>query len=148
MKVVFVKNVPNVGQINQVKEVSDGYALNFLLPRQLAVPATKQALQLSSLNEAKKFKQASEQAKLLVDLKQRLSGLAVNLKAKASPSGTLYAAVSEQQVKQAVFKTSGLNLEQVKILDCHNIKSLGAHSLKVRLPSNQTVDLKVIIEAL
>ncbi|MFZ5390695.1 MAG: 50S ribosomal protein L9 [Patescibacteria group bacterium] len=148
MKVIFIKNVPNIGQKDQVKQVSDGFALNFLFPKQLAVAATGRALQQVAANQAKQAKQAEAEVKMVNSLKQKLQGMVVNLKAKASPSGTLYAAVSPEQVKQAIAKSGGFNLDKFKVDGCHNIKSVGAHTVQVNLPDGELVNLKIIIEVL
>ncbi|MBU1038671.1 50S ribosomal protein L9 [Patescibacteria group bacterium] len=147
MKIIFLKDVPNIGKKNQTKEVSDGFALNYLLPNKLAIRATSQTLKQAELNIAKQKKQLLAQVNLLTETKQRLQGLVINLQAKASSASTLYAAVSAEQVLAAINKAGGLKLEASQIIGCHNIKTIGSHTVKVNLASNESVNLKVIIEA-
>ena len=83
MKVVLVQAVPGVGQPGQVKDVADGYARNYLIPRGLAVPATPAAVKQAEARRAAEERRQARAAEELRELAQRIEGLTLTLRAKA-----------------------------------------------------------------
>jgi len=131
MKVVLNANVAKLGFKGDVVDVKDGYYRNVLMPRGLAQIATRAAQDLAA---KRREKMVVEKEKLLANVKEvvaQLKGLKVEIVAKVTGKGTLYAALSQDAVVDAVRAASNIQLEKkfVKIPD--HIKSLGEYTVDV-----------------
>ena len=170
MKVILMHKVERLGEPGQQVEVADGYARNFLLPKQLAVPAT--AGHLRSLTQlTAQTKNREERARLdATTLAERLAGVQVTLSRRASeeaspgPGGSvspdlpigeaapavghparLFGSVTAQDISQAL-AAQGLTVDKKQILLAEPIKSLGLHRVPVRLHAEVIADLTVTVE--
>lgn len=125
MKIILLKDVKGVGKKFEEKQVPDGYALNFLIPRQLARHATPQVLkELESLKAQREKSESLE----LEKLEEKLKGLnEVQIKAKANEQGHLFAKIGKREISNA----TGLP-EEIILLDTP-IKEAGTHSVLVRV---------------
>ncbi len=126
MKVVFLKSLPPY-KVGQVASVADGYAQNFLFPRKLAQPATQKALQAAHDQQRADAAGVAEKNKANAQLREALSGVTIRLTAPTAPSGTLYAAITAQAVRQAVAKQLHAPVPEQVGEDMENIKSAGQH---------------------
>ncbi len=144
MKVIFLADVKGSGKKGDVKEVSDGYARNFLLVKGLAAEAN--AKNLSDLAG----KKASEQHKADVakaealDAAKRLKGQKVVIKAKAGAGGKLFGAVTASQVADAVNADFGIKVDKKKIALASDIKTFGVYSAEVKLMAG--ISEKITVE--
>lgn len=100
MKVILLQNVPNAGKVDEVKEVSEGYARNFLFPRHLAVQASAKALQDRSAHKVKLKKDIEKELQREQAVAARLDGFEIVFKEKASDKGALYAAVTATKIAE------------------------------------------------
>ncbi len=147
MKVILRKNVPGLGQVNDIKDVSEGYARNYLIPRGLADIATEAAIQQAQRQmQAEKEKKARQRAEAEA-FAARLAALTLVFKAKAGEKGRLYGSITAQQIAEAVerqlhrpFDKRWLELEQP-------LRQLGAHVIPVKLEGGVRTTLRVEIEA-
>src|SRR5215467_2655548 len=101
MKVLFKKDVPDVAKAGQVKDVADGYARNFLIPRGLAVAATAGALKQVADVQAVAARHAADEERAAQELKQRLEAQPVVIESKAGSQGRLYGSVTTADVATA-----------------------------------------------
>jgi large subunit ribosomal protein L9 len=133
MKILFLKDVPKLGKKNDVKEVADGFARNFLFPKKLAEPATKdtEARVLKIKKEVAQMKKVDEDL-LMKNLKE-LSGITVTVRGKASERRHLFAAIHKEEILSKIRETGlvvpseCINLEKpIKELGEHNISFSGA----------------------
>jgi large subunit ribosomal protein L9 len=110
MKVLLLKHVRGIGQAGQVKDVSDGYARNFLLPRKLAAEATPsaQAHAKQAQAEAERNAQLSQETRLT--LKRSLEGITLELVAEANAKGTLFAAIQPAAVQVTLTRVHGIHV--------------------------------------
>ena len=148
MKVIIIKTTKGVGQAGDVKNVSDGYARNFLMPQGIAKPATEAAL--NSLKQDKKQKEQTQKA-----YKDRADSISKNVKGKTleiksktvEDSEKLYAAVSEDAVKSAA-KAQGIDISAAKVLFKKPIKELGKHEAEIDFGNNikEKIKLNIIAE--
>jgi large subunit ribosomal protein L9 len=144
LKVVFRKDVRGIAQAGEVKNVSPGYARNFLYPRKLAFPATDGALRQweterqAALSQAAKLRQDAE------SLARRIEALSCTLAAKASAEGRLFGSVSRQDI-QSVLAKEGIALEKRAIILTEPIKQVGTVSLPVHLSGGVQAQLKVTV---
>ena len=144
MKVILTADVKGQGKKDQVVEVSDGYARNFLFPKKLAVAADSQAL-----NEIKN-KEASKQHKIDVERKQaqeiaaKLEKIVVKFEYAAGPDKKLYGSVTSKDSAEALKKNHGIEIDKRKIALADPIKSFGTFKADVKLFSD--VSGKITVE--
>src|SRR6185369_7212063 len=112
MKVLFKKDVADVARAGQVKDVADGYARNYLIPRGLAVVATSVALKQVAEVHAVANRRAAEEETAARELKQRLEAAPIVLESKAGSQGRLYGSVTTADVVAAVKKQLGEELDR------------------------------------
>ncbi|GMX67377.1 MULTISPECIES: 50S ribosomal protein L9 [Paenibacillus] len=142
MKVILLKDVKGQGKKGEVKEVSEGYATNFLFKQQLAAPASDSAMKtLEQQKKAEDRKKAQEKADAQ-ELGKKLGELTVQLKAKSGADGRLFGAVSNKQVAEALEK-QGIKLDKRKIVMDEPIRTLGVTEVVVKLHPEVTSKLKV-----
>ena len=133
MKVIFNVDVKGQGKKGEMIEVSEGYARNYLLPRQLAVKATADNMNALKLKEqAKKaqFEREKEQAKAYA---KQLGASVVKVKAKGGENGKLFGSVTSKEISEALKEQHNITLEKNRIVLEENIKSFGSYEVKCKL---------------
>jgi large subunit ribosomal protein L9 len=144
MKVILMTDVPALGHRGETREVANGYARNFLLPRKLAVPATPANLknvEHLKRQRAKEDHRALEAAKAAAE---RIEALTLAVTARASDDGRLYGSVSQQDVVEFLERHQ-LPLEKRRVLLDAPIKALGEYKVPVRLHGDVTAALTVSV---
>ncbi len=132
MKVIFNVDVKGQGKKGEMKEVSEGYGRNYLLPRKLAVEATTDNLNALRIKErAKQAAIAAEKAKALENAKQ-LESIVVKVPARAGSAGKLFGAVTNQEISDALKEQYGIEIEKQKIVQAEPIKSYGSYEVKCK----------------
>ena len=132
MKVIFNVDVKGQGKKGEMKEVSEGYGRNYLLPRKLAVEATADNMNALRLKEkAKAAAIAAEKAKALENAKQ-LESVVVKIAARAGAAGKLFGAVTSQEISDALKEQFGIEIEKQKIIQSEPIKSYGSYEVKCK----------------
>lgn len=146
MKVVLIKDVPNLGKSGEVKEVSDGHARNFLIPKGLAKLASSEVLEemrrKEQLLQDKKIKQAEKNKTVL----KKINGMTIGLKAKADDKGHLFGSITTDQIITRL-KKKGLEIDKNKIKLPGPIKQLGNFKIDIELDSENKAQLHLIVEA-
>lgn len=142
MKVIFIKDVKGQGKKGQVKEVSEGYAANFLLPRGLARPATEGNMKTLENQHAAEEKRKQQEKEEAVALGKKLESLTVELKAKAGEGGKLFGAITSKQIAEALAK-QGHKIDKRKIELDEPIRTLGVTQMIVKLHPDVKATLKV-----
>ena len=142
MKVILLKNVDKVGRTGEAKEVVEGYARNFLIPRGLArlatpgfvakVEAQKQAVVAHAAHEEKKIKKMAKE----------LAGVEIKIAAKVGEGGKLYGSVGTEEIAVEL-KKKGFEIESKKIKLDKPIKDVGGHEIVVKL--REGLDVKVLV---
>lgn len=133
MKVILLADVKGQGKKDQIVEVSDGYARNFLLPKKLAVIADSKATsELKGKNESKQFK-LDEIRKEAEALALRLAGITVKIQRNAGADGRLYGAVTAKDIAEALESDHSIVVDKRKIALGDPIKTHGTFSLVVKL---------------
>ncbi len=116
MKVVLLQDVKDIGKKDQVVNVSDGYARNFLLPRKLAKEATAAVMNDVKTKESAKAHHKREEVKAANELKAKLDGKEVTIKAKAGKEGKLFGAVTSKDVAAALKAQHKIEIDKKKIV--------------------------------
>ncbi len=147
MKVIFLSDVPGSGQAGDVKEVKNGYARNFLLPRQLAVPASHDHMQrLEAIRKTGDERRIKEQQDLNA-LVEQLSELTLHLSARVGPTGRFYGAVTTTHVTEELIRLTEREFDRRSILLENPIHEPGAYEAQARFPHGISATLKLIVDA-
>jgi len=142
MKVVLVKSVDKLGRVGEVKEVADGYARNFLLPQNLAIPATSQIIAQWQAKTRAEEKVVEKEIRGAKDLDKKLTSVIVEIKVKANKEGTLFGAITEDQIINGL-RVKGIIFDK-KYLDYKNhIKTIGGHQISYQLVDGSRGEIKV-----
>lgn len=136
MKVILLKDVPRIGRKFDMKDVPDGHALNFLLPRRLAERATGDALKRLEAQKAKNAVALSESENAFKAAIKKAVDANVEITAEANTEGNLYRAVHADDIVKA-FNEKGITIEEDAVLIETPIKTLGAHVIKLASASNE-----------
>ena len=145
MKVILTQDVKGQGKKDQVIEVSDGYARNFLLPKKLAVPADN-----SALNDVKN-KEAAKQHKLDVEkseaqaIAEKLKSITVKFEYASGPDKKLYGSVTSKDVAENLKKNHGIDIDKRKITLNENIKSFGSFTADVKLFTGVSGKINILV---
>lgn len=146
VKVILLKDVAKLGKKGEIKEVSDGYGRNYLIPRGLAVEATKSELsKLRNVEDQRKKKEERTKAnseELLKKIKQRH----FRLKVKAGTSGKLFGAVTSADIAELISKELGTEFSKRYVDLKENIKNTGEYRISLKLPGNVKGSIIVAIE--
>ena len=143
MKVLLIKNCPQ-GKIGEIKEVKDGLALNYLLPQKIATLPTKQNIFQLENQRRKNVNNVAIDLPKQDKLVHALSSIVLNIEVKVNQQNHLYAAINEQQIREAIRKQLNIDLPS-KFLDIlQNVKKLGTQDLKVLL-NKQPLIIKISV---
>lgn len=146
MKVIFLEDVRGKGKKGEMKEVSDGYARNYLLPRRLATEATADNMNSFKLKEKAKAARAAREKALAEENARLLEGVVVIIRARAGQGGKLFGAVTSQEISDALKEQHGIVIEKNKIVQEAPIKQFGSYEVKARLGSeiSGSINIQVV----
>ncbi len=146
MKVILLSDVRGSGKKGDLVNVSDGYARNFLLPKNLAKEATPGAL--NELENAKKAIQhkVDEEIKKAKNDAEILNGKSVKLVAKAGEGGRLFGSITAKEIVAEIKKNYNILIDKRKISLKNEIKSLGTYEFDVKLYNGITAKMKVLVD--
>ena len=133
MKVVLLQDVKGQGKKDQIVDVSDGYARNFLLPKKLAAIADAAVMNDIKNKEAAKAHKIEVEKKEARDLAEKLQSLTVKLKIQGGADGRVYGSVTTKDIAEALKAQHGIDIDKRKIVLDAPIKNYGAYTLDVKL---------------
>lgn len=147
MKVILLKDVKGTGKAGELKEVSDGYAKNFLFKKNLAIEGTKG--NVNDLNQKKAAKEHGDKVAVAEakEVKEQLKQKGIVMKAKAG-EGKLFGSITSKDISDQIKKELNIDVDKRKILLKEPIKELGTTVVEIKLHSRVTAELRVTIEAL
>lgn len=146
MRVILLKDVEALGRAGDVREVKDGHARNYLLPRGLAAPATESRLQALEQTKAAAGRREARLDEELAALKGRLEALVVEVRARAGEDGRLFGSVTAQDVADAI-RRQGVEVSKKQIELDESIKNTGFYKVPVRLHPRHTASVEVNVVA-
>ena len=133
MKVILKENIKGVGKKDEVINESDGYARNFLFPKNLAVEATPENMnKLNSQNEAKQYKKDVEKEKAK-EIAKKLENITLQIKVQAGENGKIFGSVSSKEISESLEKQYKISIDKKKIELKEPIKILGTRTVEARL---------------
>ena len=147
MKVILSKDVQGTGKAGEVKDVADGYARNYLIPRKLAIPATGGALKNVEQKKAAEDKKAASEEAAARALADRLTSAPVVLTAKVGDQGRLYGSITSADIAEQISKAIGQPFDRRMIQLDEPIRQLGTFDVPVRLHRAVSTKLKVDVQA-
>jgi len=147
MKVILLEDIKNLGKKYDVKEVSIGYAKNYLFPNKLAKPATPEAVsQIENLKQKSKEKEL-ELINHLKEIARIINERTIEFTLKTDKTGAIFGSVNKEMILKALREHKLITKERVDVLLDHPLKSLGEHKVKIDLKKGITAELKIIIKS-
>jgi len=146
MKVILKQDVKSLGKKDDIVEVNDGYARNFLIPRNLAVEASS-----TNVNTVKLKKQAEENKKQkelenAKKLAQKLNNITLVMKAKIGENGKLFGSITNKEIADKLKEMHGIDIDKKMLAMSENIKSIGIYDIEARLYPQVAAKFKVKVE--
>ena len=145
MKVILLRDVPNTGRKNEIKEVSPGFARNFLISKGLAVLADEQSLKTLEARKKVDAIRAEEETKETKSLIEKLKKEKITIEMKVGEEGQLFESVSKQKIAEKL-KEAGYGVDKDDVVLESPIKELGEFSIKLRLAHGLEGEAKIIIK--
>ena len=145
MKVILTQDVKGQGKKDQIVNVSDGYARNFLFPKKLAVPADNTALNEIKNKEASKQHKIDVERKEAQDIAEKLKSITVKFEYAAGPDKKLYGSVTTKDIADALKKDHGIEIDKRKITLNENIKAFGNFKADVKLFSDVSGTINIFV---
>lgn len=143
MKVILKADIKGVGKKGEVINASDGYARNFLFPRNLALEATEGNLaSLQEKKDSEKFRK-QEEFKEARELAKKLGGVTVSFKVKTGENGRLFGSITTKDIAEELKNQHGIDIDKRKIVLDEAIKSIGKYNLEVKVYPDVSAKLKV-----
>ena len=139
MKAILLSDVKNVGKKDEVVEVADGYARNFLIKRKLAVAQTQGSMQVLGRQEEEARLREEELEKEAQKTKERLEKIVLECQIKTGNGGRSFGSISTKQIAEQLAKEHDIHIDRRKILGHDSISSLGDSDLKVDLYRNKVI---------
>ncbi|HVP05720.1 MAG TPA: 50S ribosomal protein L9 [Dehalococcoidia bacterium] len=146
MRVVFLEEVEGTARTGDVKNVSDGFARNYLLPRKLAAPATNHYITIAT---AKATKEARRQAKLDEDAQKlvpQIDGKSITIEVRVGEQDKLFGSVTTRDIAEQLTQLTKIELEHRQIDLKQPLRELGAHPVRVKLTRNVVATVTVNVE--
>ncbi len=146
MKVIFLQDIRTIGKKFEVREVSDGYARNFLFPGKLAEPATPDALKKLEAMKAAREKENNEEKARREALAKKISAVKLEFELKADKSGAVFGSVNKDSIAKALREHHLIGPERVDIELKYPIKEIGEYAVTIDLKKGVTAKLKITVK--
>ena len=149
MKVVFLEDIAHKGKAGEVKDVADGYARNYLLPRKLAVLANSQSANIVESQLKKLARRQAQTEAEMAELAKVIEGQEFTITAKTGEKERLYGSITSADVADEMLRSKGITIDKRKIELEEPIRELGSYELTIKLTKNitPTIKLNVVKEA-
>ena len=145
MKVILTQDVKSQGKKDQIIEVSDGYARNFLFPKKLAIPADAKAVNEAKNKEASRLHKIEVEKQQAKDIAAKLDSVLVKIKGKSGADGRLYGAITPKDIADTLAKDFSIDIDKRKINVPEPIKTFGKFELEVKLYNEVTGKIHLLV---
>ena len=146
MKVILLKDVKKLGKKDQVVEVSDGYAANYLIPNRLAVQATKKSNEILENQQEEARQQFLANQNAAIDVAKTLESLTLEFKLRVGSNGKCFGNVSLKQIEEVLLAKYQITIDKRKFVDKGPLDSLGIYKLRIELYKGVIGEVKVHIK--
>ena len=144
MRIILLQNVEKLGKKYDIKEVADGYARNFLIPKGLAKPATKENLKWLETQKEIGVKKAEEELKKVEAVATNIDGQEIIIPVKIGEEGQLFESITSQKIYEKL-KELGFEIKKNQIDLPEPIKELGEYPVKIKFEHNLEAEIKIIV---
>ena len=146
MKIILSKDVEGLGEEGDISTVADGYARNYLLPRELGVRHNKHNLHLLNQRKASIENRKTQKRKQAMGLKERIEDEELVFKMPAGDSGKLFGSVNNALIAEELGK-KGITVDRKRIIvPDHHLRTVGDHTVGIKLYESEETKLKVVVE--
>ena len=143
MKVILLADIKGVGKKDEVINASDGYARNFLFPKNLALEANKENMaKLKSKNDAKAYQKEMD-IKAAKEIAEKINKITMKLEVKAGENGKIFGGVTAKEIAENLKKEYNINIDKKKVLLSETIKTIGTHNVEIKLYEGIIAKLKL-----
>ena len=143
MKVILLQDVKSLGKKDEIVEVSDGYARNFVLPKKVGVEANAKNLNELKLKKAHEDKVAAEKLADAKALADKMKDESITVSLKVGEGGKSFGSISSKEIAEEMKKQLGYDIDKKKIVLKESIKSVGTHIVDIKLHSKVTAQISV-----
>ncbi len=143
MKVILLQDVKSLGKKDEIVEVSDGYARNFVLPKKVGVEANAKNLNELKLKKAHEDKVAAEKLADAKALADKMKDESITVSLKVGEGGKTFGSISSKEIAEEMKKQLGYDIDKKKIVLKESIKSVGTHIVDIKLHSKVTAQISV-----
>jgi large subunit ribosomal protein L9 len=143
MKIILLKDISKLGKKDEVKEVNDSYAFNFLIPQKMAVKATMELITVATARKKRAITEKVVRHDELESVIGKLNGKKITIIKEASEKGKLFAAVSAEEILSEIKKELGVKLEPEHFKIGEHLKELGVHELPLQIGGKK---ISIIVE--
>lgn len=147
MKIILLKDVKGLGKKYDVKDAKDGYALNLLIPKGLAIHATDKNTKDVEIKKKADLEHRKIQEDLLLMNLKELDGVKIEISEKANDKGHLFAGIHKERIAEEIKKQAKIDILSEFIILEKTVKEIGEHSVSVKV-ADRTVKFKLIVKAL
>ena len=145
MKVIFLEDVPNIARAGEIREVTNGYGRNFLIPRKLALPAKPQDMKAIEAQIKERARTAAKTETEMVELANQLDGKEITLKARIGQKDRLYGSITPADIASELESTTGSLIDKRKIELDESIRQLGSYEVPIRLAKDIVPKITVTV---
>lgn len=146
MKVIFLQDVSAKGKKGEMKEVADGYAKNYLLPRGLAMAATKSSMKSYEQRVKAESKRQEQKVEDMKELAQKLEGTGISFKAKAGDKERIHGSITSADIAAELSRVAGAEIDKKKVEMPEPLRTLGTHDVEIVFASGIKTTVKVTVE--
>lgn len=143
MKVILLRDVENLGKAGDLKEVANGYARNYLLPRELAAAATATLIANRDQRIASERRKQEKFVEQNRQLAEKLSAVSLTFKARVGKQGRLYGSITSQDIAEGLREMEGINIDRRLIELPSAIRATGTYAVPVRIAHKPEPAIKV-----
>ncbi|MDD5433104.1 MAG: 50S ribosomal protein L9 [Candidatus Pacebacteria bacterium] len=144
MQVVLLQDVRKIGRIYEIKEVADGYAVNFLFPKGLAKKADKETVQWALLQQKTNEERASSNLEKTAKLMSQMDGIELEISVKAGEKGQTFEKINSAKIQEKLSE-KGFNIKKSQINLEHDIKEVGEYEVKISFEHGLECQVKIIV---
>ena len=145
MKIILLKDVRGVGKKDDIKEVNDGYARNFLFVNGLAKPATDSAVKELEKRRNRKGENEAELIKHLKELARKINETSIEFTLKTDEKGSVFGSITKEGILKALREQKLVGKERIEIALDHPLKTIGTHRVKLNLKKGIEATLAVVV---
>ena len=144
MKVILIKDIEKLGKKYEIKEISSGYARNYLIPKKLAVQATDKLLKWVEVKRKEQEKKADEKLEKITNSVSGIDGLEVEIRVKVGEEDQLFEKINQQKISEAL-KGLGYKIKKTQIELKEPLQEIGEYPVKLKFTDSLEAEIKVII---